>query len=98
MENKKAEYKYSKTDEGLEYKYVLNGEYRVIPIETSYIKPNESLDKLFNGSMPLFEDNDYFVIAETPISVSQGRLVDESEYTPGLRSIFLAGICSKYIW
>ncbi len=98
MENKKTEYKYSKTNEGIKYKYVLNGEYAVIPIETSYIKPNESLDKIFNVAMPLFEDEDYLVIAETPISVSQGRLVDEAQYSPSLSSKFLARVWSKYIW
>ena len=96
--NKKNIWKYSETNEGIAYKYIFNNDYKIIPIETSYIKPNESLDKLFNKCMPLLEDEDYLVIAETPISVSQGRLVDEAEYTPGLSSKFLAGIWSKYIW
>lgn len=96
--NKKNIYKYCETKEGITYKYIFNNDYKIIPIETSYIKPNESLDKLFNKCMPLLEDEDYLVIAETPISVSQGRLVDEAEYTPGLSSKFLAGIWSKYIW
>ena len=96
--NKKNTYKYCETKEGITYKYIFNNDYKIIPIETSYIKPNESLDKLFNKCMPLLEDEDYLVIAETPISVSQGRLVDEAEYTPGLSSKFLAGIWSKYIW
>ena len=96
--NKKNTYKYCETKEGITYKYIFNNDYKIIPIETSYIKPNESLDKLFNKCMPLLEDEDYLVIAETPISVSQGRLVDEAEYTPGLSSKFLAGIRSKYIW
>lgn len=96
--NKKNTYKYCETKEGITYKYIFNNDYKIIPIETSYIKPNESLNKLFNKCMPLLEDEDYLVIAETPISVSQGRLVDEAEYTPGLSSKFLAGIWSKYIW
>ncbi len=96
--NKKNTYKYCETKEGITYKYIFNNDYKIIPIETSYIKPNESLDKLFNKCMHLLEDEDYLVIAETPISVSQGRLVDEAEYTPGLSSKFLAGIWSKYIW
>ena len=96
--NKKNTYKYCETKESITYKYIFNNDYKIIPIETSYIKPNESLDKLFNKCMPLLEDEDYLVIAETPISVSQGRLVDEAEYTPGLSSKFLAGIWSKYIW
>ena len=67
--NKKNTYKYCETKEGITYKYIFNNDYKIIPIETSYIKPNESLDKLFNKCMPLLEDEDYLVIAETPISV-----------------------------
>ncbi len=44
------------------------------------------------------EDGDFLVISETPIAISQGRLVDESEFTPSLLAIFLADIWSKYIW
>lgn len=97
-EEKQPDYKKSKTKEGIPYKYVENGKYNVIPIETNYIKPNENLDKLFNKAYPLFENDDYLVIAETPISVSQGRLIDEAEYTPGLGAKFLAGFWSKYLW
>ncbi|MCF0227147.1 MAG: coenzyme F420-0:L-glutamate ligase, partial [Methanobrevibacter sp.] len=60
--------------------------YYVIPIETGYIKPNESLDVIIEPAKEIMEDGDYLVIAETPIAISQGRLVDESEYTPGLRA------------
>ena len=72
--------------------------YYVIPIETGYIKPNESLDVIIEPAKEIMEDGDYLVIAETPIAISQGRLVDESEYTPGLRAKLLAGIWSKYLW
>jgi len=43
-------------------------------------------------------DDDYLVIAETPISVSQNRLVDESKYTPSLLAKFLTVVWSKYLW
>jgi len=46
----------------------------------------------------LLEDGDVLVISETPISISQGRLVDEASFKPSLISIFLADIWSKYIW
>lgn len=98
MAEKKPEYKYGKTNNGLEYKYTIDEDYRVIPIETNYIKPNESLDTLLEKVYPLIENEDYLVIAETPVSVSQGRLVDESEYKPGLSAKFLAGFWSKYLW
>jgi len=91
-------YKESKTNEGKEYKYVEIEDYEVIPIETHYIKPNESIDFMIDNVMELCQEDDYLVIAETPISISQGRLVDEAKYTPSLKSKFLATYWSKYFW
>ena len=91
-------YKESETKEGQKYKYVEIKGYQVIPIETHYIKPNESLDFMIEDISKLAEDGDYLVIAETPISVSQGRLVDEADYTPSFKATFLATYWSKYFW
>ena len=79
-------------------KHVINGDYIVIPIETGYIKPNDNLDCIIQPARKLMKDNDYLVIAETPISVSQNRLVDEAEYTPSLTAKFLTVVWSKYLW
>lgn len=79
-------------------KHVINGDYIVIPIETGYIKPNDNLDAIIKPAKELMEDNDYLVIAETPISVSQNRLVDESKYKPSLTAKFLTTVWSKYLW
>lgn len=79
-------------------KHVINGDYIVIPIETGYIKPNENLDSIIIPAKELMEDDDYLVIAETPVSISQGRLVDESKYTPSLTAKFLTTVWSKYLW
>ena len=79
-------------------KHVINGDYIVIPIETGYIKPNDNLDCIIQPARELMEDNDYLVIAETPISVSQNRLVDEAEYSPSLTAKFLTVVWSKYLW
>ena len=79
-------------------KHVINGNYIVIPIETGYIKPNEDLNSIIIAARELMEDGDYLVIAETPISVSQGRLIDEAQYTPSLTAKFLTTVWSKYIW
>ena len=79
-------------------KHVTNGDYIVIPIETGYIKPNDNLDCIIQPARELMKDNDYLVIAETPISVSQNRLVDEAEYTPSLTAKFLTVVWSKYLW
>ncbi|WP_298499412.1 coenzyme F420-0:L-glutamate ligase [uncultured Methanobrevibacter sp.] len=84
---------------GLEnIKHVTNGDYIVIPIETGYIKPNEDLSSIIEPAKELMQDGDYLVIAETPISVSQNRLVDESLYTPSLTAKFLTTVWSKYLW
>ena len=79
-------------------KHVKNGDYIVIPIETGYIKPNDNLDCIIQPAWELMEDDDYLVIAETPISVSQNRLVDESKYSPSLTAKFLTVVWSKYLW
>ena len=86
------------TTELKDVKHVINGDYIVVPIETGYIKPNENLNSIIEPAKELMEDNDYLVIAETPISVSQGRLIDESKYTPSLTAKFLTTVWSKYIW
>ena len=91
-------YKEAETDEGQKYKYVEIKGYKVIPIETHYIKPNESIDFMIEDISKLANEGDYLVIAETPISVSQGRLVDEADYTPSLKATFLATYWSKYFW
>ena len=83
---------------GENIKHVINGDYMVIPIETGYIKPNENLNSIITPARELMEDGDYLVIAETPISVSQGRLIDEAEYTPSLTAKFLTTVWSKYLW
>ena len=79
-------------------KHVINGDYIVIPIETGYIKPNDDLNCIIEPAKKLMKNNDYLVIAETPISVSQNRLVDESKYTPSLTAKFLTVVWSKYLW
>lgn len=73
-------------------------DYKVIPVKTGYIKPNEPYDVIIENSKDLLEDGDFLVISETPISISQGRLVDESKFKPSYLAIFLADVWSKYIW
>ena len=91
-------YKEAETEKGQKYKYVEIKGYQAIPIETHYIKPNESIDFIIDDISKLANEGDYLVIAETPISVSQGRLVDEEDYTPSLKATFLATYWSKYFW
>lgn len=91
-------YKEAEREKGQKYKYVEIKGYKVIPIETHYIKPNESIDFMIDDISKLANEGDYLIIAETPISVSQGRLVDEADYTPSLKATFLATYWSKYFW
>lgn len=79
-------------------KHVIIKDYIVIPIETGYIKPNDDLSAIIDPAKRLMQDDDYLVIAETPISVSQNRLVDEAKYTPSLTAKFLTTVWSKYLW
>jgi F420-0:gamma-glutamyl ligase-like protein len=53
---------------------------------------------IINNTKDLLENEDILVISETPIAISQGRLVDEASFKPSLLAIFLADIWSKYIW
>ena len=98
MTSKELDYETDKTVTGIEYKYREIKGYKVIPIETHYIKPGESIDFMVDNASKLSQEGDYLVIAETPISVSQGRLVDEADYTPSLKASFLATYWSKYLW
>ena len=87
-----------KSNELKKIKHVIIKNYIVIPIETGYIKPNDDLNSIIEPAKSLMKDNDYLVIAETPISISQNRLIDESKYKPSITAKFLANIWSKYIW
>lgn len=78
-------------------KFVKEG-YKAFIIKTHYIKPGESYDIIIDRAGELLEDGDFLVISETPIAVSQGRLVDESQFEPSLLSFLLADLWSKYIW
>jgi len=72
--------------------------YITIPVNTAYIKPNEPYDIIIENAEDFLEEGDFLVISETPISVSQGRLVDESEFQTSLLSFLLADVWSKYLW
>lgn len=75
-----------------------NERYKAIQVKTSYIKPGEPYDVIIQEAGKFLEDGDFLVISETPIAISQGRLVDEQEFTPSLISILLADFWSKYLW
>ncbi|BAW32202.1 MAG TPA: coenzyme F420-0:L-glutamate ligase [Methanothermobacter sp.] len=76
----------------------MDDKYRVIPVRTGYIRPNDGLDVIIDKAGPVVEDGDYLVVSETPVAISQGRVIDESDYEPSFLAFFLADIWSKYIW
>lgn len=72
--------------------------YKVIPVKTRYIKPEEPYDMIIRNAADLLEDGDFLVVSETPIAISQGRMVDEKEFKPSIMAFLIAEIWSKYIW
>jgi F420-0:gamma-glutamyl ligase-like protein len=77
---------------------ILQKKYQTIPIHTNYIQPNQSYDIIIDALEDFVEENDYLVISETPIAISQGRIVDESEFKPSWAAYLLADWWSKYLW
>jgi F420-0:gamma-glutamyl ligase-like protein len=73
-------------------------DYIVIPVYTGYIKPGESYDIIIKNSLDILEEDDFLVVSETPLAISQGRIVDESLFKPSISSFILAEIWSKYLW
>lgn len=72
--------------------------YITLPVNTEYIKPGESYDSIIESALELLEEEDFLVISETPLAISQGRLVDEADFEPSFSAYFLAEIWSKYLW
>jgi F420-0:gamma-glutamyl ligase-like protein len=75
-----------------------NSSYITIPIKTAYIKPGESYDIIIENALEFLEEDDFLVVSETPLAISQGRLVDEAEFKPSISAYILADIWSKHIW
>lgn len=75
-----------------------NSNYKTIPVRTGYIRPQQPYDIIVDNSQELLEDGDFLVISETPLAISQGRLVDESQIKPSFKAYFLAEWWSKYLW
>lgn len=75
-----------------------NSQYTIIPVKTGYIKPNEPFDVIIEKCLNLVEEGDFLVISETPIAISQGRIVDESKFEPSFKAYLLADLWSKYVW
>lgn len=73
-------------------------EYKIIPIITDYIKPGESYDSIIHQASKYLKDGDFLVISETPIAISQGRIVDEKNFKPSLVAVLLADVWAKYLW
>ena len=72
--------------------------YSTIPVNTPYIKPGEPYDIIMKNAGEFLEEDDFLVISETPIAISQGRMVDEDEFKPSISAYLLADLWSKYLW
>lgn len=72
--------------------------YKLIPVQTGYIKPGEPYDVIIENAVDFLEDGDFLVVSETPLAMSQGRLVDEAEFKPSFSAYILADLWSKYLW
>ncbi|BDZ70714.1 coenzyme F420-0:L-glutamate ligase [Methanobacterium petrolearium] len=72
--------------------------YLTIPVNTFYIKPGEPYDIIIKNAGDLLNEDDFLVISETPIAISQGRLIDEAEFKPSISAYLLADLWSKYLW
>jgi F420-0:gamma-glutamyl ligase-like protein len=77
---------------------ILQKSYKTIPVHTNYIQPNQSYDLIIDALKDDVEDDDFLVISETPIAISQGRIVDESMFKPSWAAYLLADWWSKYLW
>jgi F420-0:gamma-glutamyl ligase-like protein len=75
-----------------------NTNYIAIPVKTGYIKPGDSYEVIIESSLEFLEDEDFLVVSETPLAISQDRLVDEAEFEPSISAYILADVWSKYIW
>ncbi len=78
--------------------YIYNKHYMAMPVKTNYIKPEESYDIIIQGASKLLDNGDFLVISETPIAISQGRLVDEMDFKPSIISFLVTELWSKYFW
>ncbi len=77
---------------------IYNEQYMAIPVKTSYIKPDESYDVIIQAANESLNDGDFLIISETPIAISQGRLVDEMDFKPTILSFLITELWSKYFW
>lgn len=72
--------------------------YESIPVKCDYIHAGEGYDKLIIAIGKVVEEGDIVVISETPISIIEGNLVDESKYDYGFVSLLIAEFWCKFLW
>ncbi|MGC9516986.1 MAG: coenzyme F420-0:L-glutamate ligase [Methanomicrobiales archaeon] len=82
----------------MQIKRIDDTQYKIIPVRTNYIRPNEPFDVIIENCADLIEEGDFLVISETPIAISQGRILDEARFKPSFMAFLLADVWSKYIW
>lgn len=72
--------------------------YTSIPVFCDYIHVNEGYDKLIEAIGSGAENGDIVIISETPISIIEGNVVDESKYNYGILSLLITEVWCKFFW
>lgn len=69
-----------------------------IPVRCDYIHTGEGYDKLIDAVGSVVEDGDIVVVSETPVSIIEGSVVDESCFDYGLVSLLITELWCKFLW
>ncbi|MBR0472209.1 MAG: coenzyme F420-0:L-glutamate ligase [Methanosphaera sp.] len=69
-----------------------------IPVFCDYIRIGEGYEKLVDSIGSIAVDGDIIVISETPISILEGSVVDESRYDYGIMGFLIAEVWCKFFW
>lgn len=73
-------------------------DYCSIPVRCDYIRAGEGYDKLIDAIGCLVEDGDIVVVSETPVSIIEGNVVDESNFCYGIVSLFITEFWCRFLW
>ncbi len=74
-------------------------DYRALAVATDFWKPGENyLDKITDALEKKVADDDFVIISEKAISTSIGRIIDESDISPGLSARIISRFWMRIIW
>jgi F420-0:gamma-glutamyl ligase-like protein len=68
-------------------------------IRTKYWRPGDDYQKIIVDSIASYcRDGDIVVVSEKAVSVAMGRVIDESDVSPGLVAKFLVRVWMRLVW